>query len=58
MRDQAAVFLPVRNLVGVGDQGHLLEEVGQGTVGTGPVELAGDRHQLLQVLHPAGVLQV
>ena len=59
-----------RYLVGVGDQGHLLQEPGQGRpldllvrggggVGGHPFAvLPGDADQLLQVLHPTGVLRV
>ena len=45
--DHAAVVGAVRDLVRVGDQRHLLEEVGQRPARVLAVELAGHRDQFL-----------
>ena len=55
-RDDALVL--VGDLVGVGDQRDLLEEVGERAVGRGLLELAGHRDELREVLHPGLVLRV
>src|ERR1035438_8307027 len=69
-RHQAAVVLALRDLVGVGDQGHLLQEVREGArcwpraiprISSAwglRVDPPGHRDKLVEVLDPARVLQV
>ena len=54
----AALVVGVGQLVGVGDQRHLLEEVTERPIGARLLELACDRDELLKVLHATLVLRV
>ena len=56
--DDTAVFAGVGDLVTIGNQGNLLEEVGKSAVGGGIFELVRDRFELAQVLDTRLVLGV
>ncbi len=57
-RGSGAVRRRVRDLVAVGDEGRPFEELPEAAVRVAGVELAGDGHQLRQVVQPAFVLRV
>ncbi len=54
----AVVAFPVGDLVGIRDQGDLLQELHQAALGIVFVELPPHGHQLGEVLHPCFVLRV
>ena len=56
--DDAAVVVVVGDLVAVGDQRDAFEEVGEGALGVGLLELGRHRLELGEVLDPALVLRV